>query len=60
MNESIAYYFTGRNANALISEKEVLANLTMIGQNVIGLTYSLENKLIEQNTKRQMDQSIMN
>lgn len=59
MNESIDYYFTGRNANALIPEKEVLTNLTMIGQEAVGLTYALENKLIEKNKKRQMDQSIM-
>ena len=59
MNENIDYYFTGRHANALIPEQEVLANLTMIGQEAIGLTYALENKLIEKNKKRQMDQSIM-
>ena len=59
MNESIDYYFTGRNANALIPEKEVLTNLTMIGQEAVGLTYALENKLIEKNKKRQMDQSVM-
>ena len=59
MNESIDYYFTGRNANALIPEKEVLSNLAMIGEEAIGLTYALENKLIEKNKKRQMDSSAM-
>lgn len=59
MNESIDFYFTGRYANALIPEKEVLTNLTMIGQDAIGLTYALENKLIEKNKKRQMGQSAM-
>lgn len=59
MNENIDYYFTGRHANALIPEKEVLSNLTLIGQEAIGLTYALENKLIEKNKKRQMDQSTM-
>lgn len=59
MNESIDYYFTGDNANALIPEHEVLQELTMVSKDAVGLTYALEKKLIEAQKKRQMDSSAL-
>ena len=59
LNETIDFYFTGETSNALIAEKDVLANLTMVSNHAVGLTYSLEQHLIQHASKERMKKSVM-
>lgn len=59
MDEPIDYYFTGKKANALIPEAEVLSELTMVSKDAVGLTYALENKLVETQRKGKMKSGVL-